>query len=111
MEQETTSTLKLLHKSLFVLLCGLLVANLFLLTVILPDYLSGKPDCYPNQHARLLMGNMGQILLCSSIAWSTAIWSTAIQIKTPNPSFRRLVPASILLALSLVVLFLKMRLR
>ncbi len=105
MEQKTTSTLKLLHKSLLVLFCGLIVANLFLLAGILPDYLNGKPDFYPNQHARLLMGNIGQILLCSAMAWSAAT-----QIKTPNPSFRRLMPTFILLVLFFGVLFLQMRL-
>jgi hypothetical protein len=95
-EQTTTSSYKPLHKFLLVLFCGLIIVNLISLVYILPIYLSKKPDLYRNQHARLLLGSIGQIFLCSGM-----VWSTAAQLKTSDPALRTFTPSSIVIALSI----------
>lgn len=47
----------------------LLVATSFLLVINLSDSLSGTPDSYSNQHARLVSGNVGGIFLLLSMVF------------------------------------------
>jgi hypothetical protein len=81
----------------------LLGLNLVLLACNLPDFLRGAPDIYPNQHARLVMGNVTLILLCLD-----QICFTSAQLLKPTVSGRGIPLLALgffLLACTLVSLY------
>lgn len=69
-ENETLPSNHKILKGLRVFLFCLLVFDFLLLAWNLPDFVRGAADMYPNQNARLVTGNLGQIFLVSAMLFS-----------------------------------------